>query len=241
MSALPLARTTRGDASGTVRSVSGRAGSASVLIMLLLHRNAVVSSERLIDTLWGEQPPATAAKVLQNYVGQLRRALDDREARRACRLAATATCCGSRTPSSTSNASSGSSGRRGRALASDRPADAAALLREALGLWRGPPLADVAYETFAQPEITRLDEQHSVGARAAHRCRPGARRARRLGRGARRPHRPTSATRAAARATDARPVSLRAPGGSARDIPRGPPGAGRRGGCRAGQRASRLA
>ena len=53
-----------------------------VLIMLLLHRNAVVSSERLIDSLWGEQPPATAVKVLQNSVGQLRRALDDREARR---------------------------------------------------------------------------------------------------------------------------------------------------------------
>ena len=48
----------------------------------------------------------------------------------------------------------------GGALASDRPADAAALLREALALWRGPPLADFAYEAFAQPEIARLEEQH---------------------------------------------------------------------------------
>ena len=45
------------------------------------------------------------------------------------------------------------------ALARDRPADAAARLREALALWRGPPLADVAYEAFAQPEIARLEER----------------------------------------------------------------------------------
>ena len=50
----------------------------------------------------------------------------------------------------------------GGALASDRPADAAARLREALALWRGPPLADVAYEAFAQAEIARLEERHSA-------------------------------------------------------------------------------
>src|SRR5919204_2211425 len=42
------------------------------------------------------------------------------------------------------------------------PADAAARLREALGLWRGPPLADVAYESFAQPEIARLEEERTA-------------------------------------------------------------------------------
>ena len=42
---------------------------------LLLHRNEVVGSERLIDELWGESPPPTAAKILQNYVSHLRRAL----------------------------------------------------------------------------------------------------------------------------------------------------------------------
>jgi peptide/nickel transport system substrate-binding protein len=50
----------------------------------------------------------------------------------------------------------------GRALAGDRPAEAAALLREGLALWRGPPLADVAYEAFAQGEIARLEERHTA-------------------------------------------------------------------------------
>ena len=68
------------DGDRPVRLGEGR--QRSVLILLLLHRNEAIASERLIDALWGESPPATAAKVLQNYVGQLRRALDDREGRR---------------------------------------------------------------------------------------------------------------------------------------------------------------
>jgi DNA-binding SARP family transcriptional activator len=47
----------------------------ALLGLLLLHPNEVVSSDRLIDELWGERPPATAAKVLQTYVSQLRRSL----------------------------------------------------------------------------------------------------------------------------------------------------------------------
>src|SRR4051812_25561017 len=47
----------------------------AVLGQLLLHRNEVVASESLIDALWGERPPPTAGKILQNYVSQLRRAL----------------------------------------------------------------------------------------------------------------------------------------------------------------------
>ena len=97
-----------------------------VLIMLLLHRNAVVSSERLIDSLWGEHPPATAVKVLQNSVGQLRRALDDREGRRLQ----------TRGHGYLLRVEDGELDvdrferlvrEGGRALASDRPADAAAL------------------------------------------------------------------------------------------------------------------
>src|SRR6266545_2815111 len=47
----------------------------AVLGHLLLHRNEVVASERLIDELWGERPPSTAGNILQNYVSQLSRAL----------------------------------------------------------------------------------------------------------------------------------------------------------------------
>jgi DNA-binding SARP family transcriptional activator len=47
----------------------------SLLALLLLHANEVVSAERLIDELWGERPPATSAKSVQVYVSQLRREL----------------------------------------------------------------------------------------------------------------------------------------------------------------------
>src|SRR5262245_39266257 len=47
----------------------------ALLSLLLLHANEVVSSERMIDELWGERPPATAIKVVQTYVSQLRRLL----------------------------------------------------------------------------------------------------------------------------------------------------------------------
>ena len=49
----------------------------ALLAILLLCRGEVVSSDRLIDQLWGERPPATAAKTLQGYVSHLRKALGD--------------------------------------------------------------------------------------------------------------------------------------------------------------------
>src|SRR5919199_5968341 len=68
------------DGNGPVPLGEGRR--RAVLALLLLHRNEAVSTDRLVDALWGEAPPATAAKVLQNQVRALRRALGDREGRR---------------------------------------------------------------------------------------------------------------------------------------------------------------
>src|SRR5204863_4845936 len=48
----------------------------ALLALLLLHANETLSRERLIDELWGERPPATAAKALQVYVSQLRKLLE---------------------------------------------------------------------------------------------------------------------------------------------------------------------
>ena len=62
----------------------------SLLAILLLHANQVVSSDRLIDELWGGSPPATAAKSIQVYVSRLRKVLDDGRARHA---RSGATCC----------------------------------------------------------------------------------------------------------------------------------------------------
>src|SRR3989442_15831026 len=59
---------------GRVLSLGG-AQQRALLAILLLHPNEVVSVDRLIDELWGERPPATAAKVVHVYVSQLRKAL----------------------------------------------------------------------------------------------------------------------------------------------------------------------
>src|SRR5919197_1943106 len=53
--------------------VLGRAKERRLLAMLLLHANETVSTERLVDALWGEQPPPTAAKLVQTYVSHLRK------------------------------------------------------------------------------------------------------------------------------------------------------------------------
>jgi class 3 adenylate cyclase len=116
----------------------------ALLALLALHVNTRVSSNQLIEGLWGEQPPPSAHKMVQQYVSQLRRTLaaggadadivtrgrgyelrlgpDDLDIQRFERL-----------------------------LAGGAP-------REALALWRGPPLADVADEPFAPVEIRRLEE-----------------------------------------------------------------------------------
>ena len=139
----------------------GEGRQRAVLVLLLLHRNETVSSARLVDALWGETAPPTATKVLQNHVGQLRRALHDREGSRL------------RTRDHGYLLEVGDDELDverfeqlvdvgGEALVDGRPADAAARLREALALWRGPALADVTYEEFARPEVVRLEERHAA-------------------------------------------------------------------------------
>jgi DNA-binding SARP family transcriptional activator len=126
----------------------------AVLAMLGIEANRTVSADHLIEGLWGERAPASATKMVQNYVWRLRTVLgedagaeiltrgrgyelridpDSVDARRFQRLLAEA----------------------GRATNDGAPADAA---REALALWRGPALSDVADEPFAAPAIRRLEE-----------------------------------------------------------------------------------
>src|SRR5438094_7088999 len=122
----------------------------ALLALLLLEANRVVSTDRLVDALWGDQPPRTAATSLQNFISQLRKLLgpdllvtkppgyllriepSQLDARRATTLL--------------DEAKTAPAGQRG------------AKLRSALALWRGPPLEEFGYEAFAQGEIARLDE-----------------------------------------------------------------------------------
>ena len=122
----------------------------AVLAVLLLNRNAVVSADRIVDLVWGEEPPPTASTALQGHVSKLRRLLgpgaiethppgyllraapDDVDADRFVFLIARATGA--------------------------PPGPAARRLREALALVRGPALADLADQPFAEIEAARLEE-----------------------------------------------------------------------------------
>ncbi len=126
----------------------------ALLAVLLLHRGEVVSTDRLIDALWGERAPATAAKTVQVYVSNLRKALGDgllvtRGHGYLLRVAS------GQVDLDRFDALS-ADGRR--ALHAGDPQVARDRLRDALALWRGPPLEDFAYEPFAQSDIARLEE-----------------------------------------------------------------------------------
>ena len=112
----------------------------ALLAMLLLHANEVVSATRLIDALWEEEPPETAQKALHVYVSQLRKTLgkDHLETKAPGYLL--------RIHEDELDLT------RFQRLVQDGS------LREALSLWRGPPLAEFASERFAQSEIARLEE-----------------------------------------------------------------------------------
>lgn len=134
----------------------------AILAMLVIHANEVVSADRLADVLWGVTPPADPGSVIQVYVSNLRKLLeperpvaappeilltrrpgyllrvdaDQVDALRFCALIADAR----------------------HALAAHAPAQAADILRQALGLWRGRALADVADHPFAHAHVLRLEE-----------------------------------------------------------------------------------
>jgi DNA-binding SARP family transcriptional activator len=126
----------------------------AVLAALALRPGEVVSSEFLVNALWGEQPPRTATTSLQNSISALRKLLgpellltrppgyvlavprEEVDVGRFERLVATA-----------------------RGLP---PAERGQTLREALDLWRGDPLADLVFEPFAAAEVLRLEELRLV-------------------------------------------------------------------------------
>lgn len=128
----------------------GGARQRGLLALLLLRANELVTRERLIDGLWGDEPPETAPNSLQVAVHALRKLLGADyivthgqgyvlrvepgavDLERFERLV-----------------------ERARA---ESPAAAAGTLREALSLWRGPALADLPEAPFARPERERLDE-----------------------------------------------------------------------------------
>jgi len=123
----------------------GAAKQRAVLAMLALHANSTVSADELMEGLWGEHPPASAHKMVQQYVSQLRRLLADGDAGEASIVT------------------------RGRGYELQIPPDdidaerfvrlvSRGSTRQALALWRGGALDDIADEPFAAGEIRRLQD-----------------------------------------------------------------------------------
>jgi DNA-binding SARP family transcriptional activator/pimeloyl-ACP methyl ester carboxylesterase len=141
----------------------GSAKQRLLLAALLVQANTVVSADRLVDILWGDEPPVDAAATLQNYVSRVRAALepsrapgdpgkllltrvpgyllrvepDQLDASRFEQLVAEGAL----------------------ALREGNPTAATKRLGEALELWRGPALAEFADEPFAKAEAARLEER----------------------------------------------------------------------------------
>src|SRR5439155_5395591 len=130
----------------------------ALLALLVLHRGEVVSVDRLAEELWAGDPPATATKTIQVYVAQLRKALGENVLATHGRGYSFASDDHDVDIERFERLSSEGCGR----LDDGDAERAAALLREALALWRGPALADFTYDEFAQHEIERLDELRLV-------------------------------------------------------------------------------
>ena len=129
----------------------GPAKEQTLLAVLLFGRGRPVSADRLIDAIWPEDPPATAAKILHVYVAHLRRALgSDRIVRRGR---------GYELVVEDGEVDLDRFERLVREAASAEPERASELLRDALGLVRGPPLADLALAPWAVPEAGLLEER----------------------------------------------------------------------------------
>jgi predicted ATPase/DNA-binding SARP family transcriptional activator len=125
-----------------------------LLLCLLLHANEAVSADALIDAVWGERPPSSAAKLVQVYVSQLRRALG--EGAIETRPPGYAMALEPEQLDAARFEALLAAGRE--AMAAANPALAAALLRRALDLWRGRALEDAQGAAFAVVEARRLEE-----------------------------------------------------------------------------------
>ncbi len=129
--------------------------------MLALSAPDVVSTDRLVDGVWGEDPPAKPLATLQVFVHNVRKALRDLDPGAGTDLLVR------RQPGYFLQMSAATTDvetfdalvRRARTSAVTEPTTASRLLREALGLWRGPALADIRDAPFADAEVARMEEQ----------------------------------------------------------------------------------
>jgi DNA-binding SARP family transcriptional activator len=127
-----------------------------LLAILLLHANAVVSTDELIESLWPEGPPESGSTALQVRVSNLRKALGPAGA------ALVTQSPGYVLRVAGDELDLHSFERLVEGAEGAEPSVASAQLGEALGLWRGRALSEFAYDNFAQAAIARLEELRLV-------------------------------------------------------------------------------
>ena len=142
----------------------------AVLALLLLEANRVVSLDRLAEDLWAGHPPEGWVTTVQIYVSHLRQALEPGRARGAAGEVLVTRGRGyllrvERERLDAARFEDGFAAGRA-ALEAGRYAEAAGTLRQALGLWRGQVLADLADYGFTRPEAARLEELRLAAAEA---------------------------------------------------------------------------
>src|SRR5262245_17825492 len=137
----------------------------AVLAMLLLDPDRAVSTDRIVDGLWGDDPPPQAAGTLHVYISKLRKILEPDRSPRAEPSVLLTQAPGYRLAAQPEQVDL----FRFEALASVARelrragcgVGSAVLFHEALALWRGSPLADLATEPFARFEVARLEEMRT--------------------------------------------------------------------------------
>ena len=134
---------------GSALELTGRR-TISALVFLLLEANRVVPAERIVDALWGEEPPPTAQTALRNTVSQLRKVLGNEAIE-------------TRPPGYMLKVDADAIDlarveRRIAAAGKTQGPGRVRLLREALAEWRGTPFQDIPYATFLQGEARRIEE-----------------------------------------------------------------------------------
>ena len=133
----------------------------ALLAFLLVHANRIVSADRIIDELWGDEPPESGAKAVAFHVSRLRDSLEPGRPRGSSNGILATEPAGYVLRVEPEQIDAVRFERlisEGRALLADDPEAASARLAEALSLWHGDPYGDVADESFAQPEIRRPEE-----------------------------------------------------------------------------------
>jgi DNA-binding SARP family transcriptional activator/tetratricopeptide (TPR) repeat protein len=136
----------------------GGPGQRALLATLILCANEVVSTDRLFDLLWEDEPPDTARHILHINVSRLRKVLED-DASNPTLLLTRPPGYLLHTPDETVDAVRFEAlVETGRGLVHEDPARASATLSQALALWRGETLADLPLDPFTLPGVARLEE-----------------------------------------------------------------------------------